>query len=234
MYKVFRVKYSKANSKAASGPSWTARPRQPEIPHASIRGSQARIKRLIDVCGSVAGLIFLSPLLFAIAAAVKISDGGSILYKQTRLGLNGRPFRIMKFRSMHPAAERDLGPVWSVPQDPRCTRLGGLLRRLGFDELPQLWNVLKGDMSLVGPRPERPEFVSEFRGEFPIYDVRHSVRSGITGYAQVHGWRGDTSVEMRLQHDLYYIENWSVSLDIRVLLLTVMHGWSERTRDGLN
>jgi lipopolysaccharide/colanic/teichoic acid biosynthesis glycosyltransferase len=188
---------------------------------------------VLDVCVAAAGLVVLSPLLCAIAAAVKISDGGSVLYTQTRLGLNGRPFKIVKFRTMHPTAERDLGPVWSVPQDPRCTRIGGVLRRRGLDELPQLWNVLLGDMSLVGPRPERPEFAAEFLAEFPLYDVRQTVRCGITGYAQVHGWRGDTSVEMRLRHDLFYVDNWSLALDARILLLTVVHGWSQKTRNGL-
>jgi lipopolysaccharide/colanic/teichoic acid biosynthesis glycosyltransferase len=189
------------------------------------------VKRFIDVCGAALGLIVLSPLLLIIAAAVKLTDGGSVLYRQTRVGLHRTPFVIFKFRTMHEGAERDLGPVWSVPRDPRCTKIGGLLRRLGLDELPQLWNILRGDMSLVGPRPERPEFVQKFSRSLPGYDYRHSVRSGLTGYAQVHGWRGDTSLEERLRHDLFYVEHWSLLLDARIFLLTFLHGWSQRTRN---
>jgi len=174
----------------------------------------------------------MSPVMMAITAALKMTDGGPVFYRQTRLSLNGAPFAILKFRTMHDGAERHLGPVWSVPRDPRCTKIGGLLRRLGLDEIPQLWNVLRGDMSLVGPRPERPEFVREFRAELPGYDLRHSVRCGLTGYAQIHGWRGDTSLEERLRHDLFYIRHWSLWMDARILLLTVVHGWSVRTRNG--
>jgi lipopolysaccharide/colanic/teichoic acid biosynthesis glycosyltransferase len=187
----------------------------------------------MDVCGAIAGVVLLSPLMVAIAVAVKLTDGGPILYRQTRIGLNRTRFTILKFRTMTTEAERDLGAVWSVLRDSRCTRIGGLLRRLGFDELPQLWNVLRGDMSLVGPRPERPEFIREFCSEFPNYDVRHSVRCGLTGYAQVHGWRGDTSIEERLRHDIFYIRRWSLLMDFRILALTLIHGWRERTRNGV-
>jgi len=179
------------------------------------------------------GLIFLAPLLGLIAAAVKFSDGGPILYRQVRVGLRGRRFTIIKFRTMSEDAEAQLGAIWSVPDDPRCTRIGHFLRRSGFDELPQLWNVLCGDMSLVGPRPERPEFTGEFGKELSSYDLRHEVQCGITGYAQVHGWRGFTSLEERLRHDLYYIRHWSFALELKVLLLTLIHGWSERTRCGV-
>jgi lipopolysaccharide/colanic/teichoic acid biosynthesis glycosyltransferase len=169
-------------------------------------------------------------LLALIAIVIRLTDGGPILYQQVRVGLDRRRFSIIKFRSMHENAERDLGPIWAVPCDPRCTRVGLFLRRFGLDELPQLWNVLRGDMSLVGPRPERPEFTREFRKEHRGYDVRHTVRPGITGYAQIHGWRGYTSLEERLRHDFYYVHNWSARLDLYVLLMTIVRGWSERTR----
>jgi putative colanic acid biosynthesis UDP-glucose lipid carrier transferase len=182
---------------------------------------------------AAAALILLSPLFAVLALAVQMSGRGPILYRQTRVGLNGRRFTIIKFRTMHEYAERDLGAIWSVPADPRCTRIGNHLRRYGLDELPQLWNILRGDMSLVGPRPERPEFTREFRKEHVKYDLRHVVRGGLTGYAQVHGWRGYTSLEERLRHDLYYVDNWSLRLDIYVVLMTFLHAWSERTRSGV-
>ena len=134
------------------------------------------------------------------------------------------PFMIWKFRSMRRHAEASTGPVWAVEDDPRRTRLGSFLRRWSIDELPQLWNVLVGDMSLVGPRPERPTFVAEFRKHLPQYMVRHRVKSGITGWAQVHGWRGNTSIRKRLEFDLYYIENWSLGLDFKILWMTLRHG----------
>jgi exopolysaccharide biosynthesis polyprenyl glycosylphosphotransferase len=189
-------------------------------------------KRVVDIILSITALVLLSPLFLAIAVAVRLTDGGSVLYRQVRVGLGKRRFTIIKFRTMHADAERHLGPIWSVPGDPRCTRLGYYLRRSGLDELPQLWNVLRGDMSLVGPRPERPEFTREFRKEHPTYDVRHMVRPGITGYAQIHGWRGYTSIEERLRHDIHYVQNWSLTLDGYVLLLTLFRGWSEKTRRG--
>jgi lipopolysaccharide/colanic/teichoic acid biosynthesis glycosyltransferase len=187
----------------------------------------------LDIGGAAAGLVSLSPLLALIAILVRLSDGGSVLYRQTRVGLNGRPFTIIKFRTMREDAERDLGAIWAVPHDPRCTRLGYYLRRFGFDELPQLWNVLRGDMSIVGPRPERPEFTREFRKEYQDYDLRQVVRGGLTGYAQINGWRGFTSLEDRLRHDTYYVRNWSLRLDLYIVLMTVFRGWSERTRTGL-
>jgi lipopolysaccharide/colanic/teichoic acid biosynthesis glycosyltransferase len=186
----------------------------------------------MDVIGSVVALTLLSPLLALIAAAIRLRDGGPIFYTQTRVGLNEEHFTILKFRTMIVDAEQDLGAIWAVPNDPRCTRLGALLRRFGLDELPQLWNVLRGDMSLVGPRPERPEFTREFEREHRYYSVRHAVRGGITGYAQVHGWRGYTSLEERLRHDLHYVSNWSLGLDVYVLFLTLTSAWSERTRCG--
>ncbi len=133
---------------------------------------------------------------------------------------------------MRENAERGLGAIWSVPRDPRCTPVGYYLRRSGFDEFPQLWNILRGDMSLVGPRPERPEFTQEFRKEHPGYDLRHTVSAGLTGYAQIHGWRGYTSIEERLRHDLHYVQHWSLRLDVFILIMTVFRGWSEQTRVG--
>ena len=156
-----------------------------------------------------------------------------MLYRQVRVGLNGKRFTIIKFRTMNIDAEEHLGAVWAVPNDPRCTRLGAALRRYGIDELPQLWNVLKGEMSIVGPRPERPEFTTGFRNEHALYDLRHTVRSGLTGYAQIHGWRGYTSLDERLRHDIFYVRNWSLWLDLRIMALTFVHGWSERPRNGV-
>jgi lipopolysaccharide/colanic/teichoic acid biosynthesis glycosyltransferase len=143
-----------------------------------------------------------------------------VLYVQDRMGLDGRVFRMLKFRTMVHDAESE-GPVWARERDPRATPIGGLLRRLGLDELPQLWNVLRGDMSLVGPRPERPIFIEQFRREVPGYMLRHKVKAGLTGWAQVHRWRGDTSLHERIEHDLYYIRNWSIGLDVRILIMTL-------------
>jgi lipopolysaccharide/colanic/teichoic acid biosynthesis glycosyltransferase len=202
-------------------------------PHESIAGWPGAVKRGLDITLSAAALAALAPLLLLIAAAVKLSDSGPVLYRQVRVGLDGKEFTIIKFRSMLANAEEHLGAVWSLPNDPRCTGLGSLLRRLGLDELPPLWNVLRGEMSLVGPRPERPEFIREFRQEYRLYGLRHTVRCGLTGYAQIHGWRGYTSVAERLRHDLFYVNNWSLLLDIKILAGTLVHGWSERTRQGV-
>lgn len=191
------------------------------------------MKRAMDCVVAAAALILLAPLLALIAVIVRAADGGAVFYRQTRVGFRGQVFTIYKFRTMNPDAERDLGPVWSVPHDPRCTRIGYYLRRLGFDELPQLWNILRGEMSFVGPRPERPCFTSEFREQYPDYDVRHRVQPGLTGYAQIHGWRGLTSLDERLRHDLYYVENWSLALDAYIFCMTALRGWSERTRSGI-
>jgi exopolysaccharide biosynthesis polyprenyl glycosylphosphotransferase len=186
------------------------------------------VKRSLDVAISGTSLLALSPLLAAIAAAIRLEDGGPVFYRQVRMGLDGRPFEIVKFRSMKVGAEDESGPTWAVREDPRRTRTGRLLRRTSLDELPQLWNVLRGEMSLVGPRPERPEFVRAFKDEFPQYMLRHRVRAGITGWAQVNGWRGNTSLTKRIEYDLYYIENWSLSLDIKILWLTAKYGLKHR------
>jgi Undecaprenyl-phosphate glucose phosphotransferase len=196
-----------------------------ESPHF---GLNLVVKRAMDVALAVVGLVLLAPLLALIAAVVKCSSPGPVFYRQERCGLNGKPFGMLKFRTMRVDAEARTGPVWAVKDDPRRTRLGSFLRRTSLDELPQLLNVLKGDMSLVGPRPERPVFIHQFRQTIPNYMARHCVKAGITGWAQVHGWRGNTSLRKRLQYDLYYITHWSPFLDIRILWLTVFRGLLHR------
>jgi len=193
-----------------------------------LTGWMSLVKRTLDIAISAALLVVFSPLLAAIAVAIRLSAGGSVFYRQRRMGLDGRPFDILKFRSMPPGAEDESGPAWATPDDPRPTRLGRVLRRWSLDELPQLVNVFKGEMSLVGPRPERPEFVREFKDKFPQYMLRHRVRAGMTGWAQVHGWRGNTSLTKRIEYDLYYIENWSLSLDLKILWMTLRHGLRSR------
>jgi exopolysaccharide biosynthesis polyprenyl glycosylphosphotransferase len=153
---------------------------------------------------------------------------GPVFYRQERMGLDGRRFRVYKFRSMFEDAERETGPVWARQDDPRRTPVGRVLRTLSLDELPQLWNVVRGDMSLVGPRPERPYFVEQFKQRVPQYMLRHKVRSGLTGWAQVNGLRGNTSIEKRIEYDLYYIENWSVALDFKIMWMTVLRVFFHR------
>ena len=188
-------------------------------------------KRGMDVAMAAAGLVVLSPLLGLIALAIRLSSPGPIFYSQERMGLDGRSFQMHKFRSMRDDAEADTGPVWASDEDGRRTRLGSLLRRSSLDELPQLWNVLKGDMSLVGPRPERPFFVHQFKTLIPQYMLRHKVKSGMTGWAQINGLRGNTSLEKRIEYDLYYIQNWSVALDVKIILLTIYRAWQHRHAD---
>jgi exopolysaccharide biosynthesis polyprenyl glycosylphosphotransferase len=182
------------------------------------------VKRAFDLIVSSLALLFLSPLMAFIALLIRLEDRGPVFYRQERMGLDGKAFQIVKFRSMKVGAEAQSGAVWAEKEDPRRTRVGRVIRAWSADELPQLWNVLRGDMSLVGPRPERPHFVEQFRSEYPHYMLRHKVRAGITGWAQVHGWRGNTSVRMRIEHDLYYIENWSLMLDLKILLMTLRYG----------
>jgi exopolysaccharide biosynthesis polyprenyl glycosylphosphotransferase len=179
-------------------------------------------KRTLDIVVAGVALILLSPMLGAVAIAVRLESRGPALFRQRRLGRDGREFDILKFRSMPVAAEEGVGPVRATRDDARPTRFGRALRRTSVDELPQLWNVLCGEMSLLGPRPERPFFVGEFRESIPRYLERHGVKSGITGWAQVNGLRGDTSIEERTRYDLWYVENWSLSLDLRILLLTLL------------
>ena len=188
-----------------------------------LRGFNSAVKRVIDIgCSSTALALLCGPMTI-IAAAIRLSSDGPILYRQERMGLDGQPFELLKFRSMYPDAERESGPVWASENDPRRTAVGKFLRRFSLDELPQLWNVLMGDMSLVGPRPERPFFVDQFKDRVPQYMLRHKVKAGITGWAQVNGWRGNTSIEKRIEYDLYYIENWSVALDFKIMWLTIMY-----------
>lgn len=179
------------------------------------------LKRTMDILLSAAALLALSPLLILIAVWIALDSRGPVLFGQQRIGQDGRRFVIFKFRTMRTDAEKRTGPVWAQKDDPRRTRFGRLLRKTNLDELPQLWNVLRGDMSLVGPRPERPFFVSQFKDDIPRYMARHSIRSGITGWAQVNGLRGNTSIEERTKFDLHYIENWSLLFDVKILLLTL-------------
>jgi undecaprenyl-phosphate glucose phosphotransferase len=180
-------------------------------------------KRIMDLAIASLVLTLLAPLFLVVAAAILIGSGRPIFYQQVRVGQGGRTFRMFKFRSMRVDAERETGPIWASDHDSRCTRIGDWLRHTNIDELPQLFNVLRGEMSLVGPRPERPVFVEQFRESIPGYDLRHAVPGGMTGWAQVHGWRGRTSLKKRIQYDLDYIERWSIGLDLRVLLMTFQH-----------
>jgi Undecaprenyl-phosphate glucose phosphotransferase len=188
-----------------------------------LQGFNSALKRSVDLAISSIALIVLGLPLAIIALAVRLGSRGPIFYHQERMSLDGRAFTVYKFRSMYLDAERETGPVFAREDDPRCTPVGRILRRFDLDELPQIWNVLKGDMSLVGPRPERPYFVEQFKQQFPQYMLRHKVRSGITGWAQVNGWRGNTSIEKRIEFDLYYIGNWSLRLDLKIMWLTVVN-----------
>lgn len=190
-----------------------------------LQGFNSLVKRGIDVGISALALSFLAIPFGLIAALVKATSDGPVFYRQVRMGLDGKSFTIVKFRSMLNDAEKDTGPVWARPDDPRVTGLGAFLRRSNLDELPQLWNVLRGDMSIVGPRPERPHFVEQFKHRIPQYMLRHKVKAGLTGWAQVNGWRGNTPLEKRIEYDLYYIENWSVRLDLKIMWLTLVNGF---------
>ena len=183
----------------------------------------AFIKRAMDVVGSIAALILFAPIMIVVAILIKISSPGKIFFLQERVGLHNRTFKMIKFRSM--ISEQGAKPGWTVPDDPRVTKIGKFIRKTSIDELPQLFNVLKGEMSLIGPRPEQPAYVEIFKEKIPRYMVKHQVRPGITGWAQVNGLRGDTSIPDRIDHDLYYIENWSVGLDLKIAVLTVFKGF---------
>jgi Undecaprenyl-phosphate glucose phosphotransferase len=197
-----------------------------EVP---LRGWNSMLKRVMDVVVGSGLLTFTTPFLLAIAAAIKWKGGkGPVFLRQERMTLDGKTFQIFKFRTMVDEAEKETGPVWASPEDPRRTPLGIWLRRFNLDEVPQLLNVVLGDMSLVGPRPERPPFVRQFKERIPQYMLRHRVKSGITGWAQVNGWRGNTSIEKRIEYDLYYIENWSLLLDVKILLLTLFRGFGQK------
>jgi len=193
----------------------------------ALRGWRLTLKRAVDVVGSGVGLIILSPFLVLIAVAIKLDSPGPVFYAQERMGLDARPFWCLKFRSMRTDAELN-GPGWTTEDDPRVTRIGKLIRRLSIDELPQLINVLLGDMSVVGPRPERPVYVDQFRRSIPRYMDRHREKAGMTGWAQVNGLRGDTSIAERLKYDLWYIENWSLWLDFKIILRTIFAIFGDR------
>ncbi|MFH1867660.1 MAG: undecaprenyl-phosphate glucose phosphotransferase, partial [Candidatus Omnitrophota bacterium] len=179
------------------------------------------LKRGVDLFGSSFGLLVLSPLFLIIAIAIKLTSQGPVFYVQKRIGEDGKRFTIFKFRTMKEKAEKGVGMVWAKKDDPRRIKIGGLLRKHNLDELPQLINVFKGEMSLVGPRPERPKFVGKFKENIPRYMSRHKIRSGMTGWAQVNGLRGDTSIEERTKYDIYYVENWSVMFDIKIILISI-------------
>jgi exopolysaccharide biosynthesis polyprenyl glycosylphosphotransferase len=193
-----------------------------------LQGLNAWVKRVLDILLSAAALVVLTIPMALIALIVKWTSPGPVFYRQERMGLDGKAFTVYKFRSMYQNAEDKSGPVWARDNDPRATPIGNWLRRFDLDELPQFWNVLRGEMSIVGPRPERPFFVQQFKHRIPQYMLRHKVKAGITGWAQVNGWRGNTSLEKRIEYDLYYIENWSVSLDLKIMWLTVVRGLFQR------
>ena len=190
-----------------------------------LRGFNSVLKRITDVAISSVALALLGLPFALIALLIKWTSRGPVFYKQERMGLDGKAFDVYKFRSMYEGAEDQTGPVWARDDDPRCTPVGRALRRFDIDELPQFWNVFRGDMSIVGPRPERPYFVEQFKHRIPQYMLRHKVKAGITGWAQVNGWRGNTSIEKRIEYDLYYIENWSVRLDLKIMWLTLLRGF---------
>ena len=185
----------------------------------------ALVKRAMDIVGSIVGIIVTSPLMLLMCLIIKLTSPGPLIYKQERVGLHNQTFWMYKFRSMEVQPEAEEKKAWTVKNDPRVTPIGKFMRHTSIDELPQLFNILKGNMSLVGPRPERPFFVEKFREEIPRYMVKHQVRPGLTGWAQVNGYRGDTSIRKRIECDLYYIENWSIGLDIKIIFLTFFKGF---------
>lgn len=196
------------------------------IRHVPLTGVfNATMKRIVDLAGALFGLIVFSPLMLVTALLIKITSPGPVLFSQERIGLHNRPFKMYKFRSMEvqdPGRERS---QWTTPHDPRVTPVGRFIRKTSIDEMPQFFNVLIGNMSLVGPRPDRPLFVEKFKEEIPRYMIKHQVRPGLTGWAQVNGYRGDTSITRRIEHDLYYIENWSLGFDFKIMFLTVFKGF---------
>jgi len=193
----------------------------------AMRGWRLAAKRAMDIVGATIGLILVSPLMLAIAIAIKLESPGPVFYVQERMGLDTRPFKMLKFRSMRVDAEKD-GPGWTKENDPRRTKVGTWIRRYSLDELPQFINVLMGDMSLVGPRPERPVYVEQFRQRIPRYMDRHREKAGVTGWAQVNGLRGDTSIAERTKYDLWYIENWSLWLDVKIIVRTILRVFTDR------
>ncbi len=182
-------------------------------------------KRIVDVITALAGLVVSSPVMLAAAIAVGCTSRGPVIFKQERIGLHNKPFRMYKFRTMEVQKPSREAQGWTTKNDPRVTRVGRFLRRTSIDELPQLFNILMGDMSVVGPRPERPQFVEKFKEEIPRYMVKHQVRPGLTGWAQINGYRGDTSIKRRIEYDIFYIENWTMSFDIKIMFLTIFKGF---------
>lgn len=183
------------------------------------------LKRCIDIVGSIAAIIIFSPLMFIVAILIKCTSEGPVMFSQERVGLHNKQFKMYKFRSMAVQQPKEERGAWTVEDDPRVTPIGKIIRRTSIDELPQLFNILKGDMSLVGPRPERPFFVEKFKEQIPRYMVKHQVRPGMTGWAQINGYRGNTSIKKRIEYDLYYIENWTLTFDIKILFLTIFKGF---------
>lgn len=183
------------------------------------------VKRLMDVFGALILIIVFSPFMLVAAVGIKLTGKGPLIFKQERVGLHNKPFKMYKFRTMEVQKEEEEKKGWTTKNDPRVTKIGKVLRRTSIDEMPQFFNVLKGDMSLVGPRPERPLYVEKFREEIPRYMIKHQVRPGITGWAQVNGYRGDTSIRKRIEFDLYYIENWTLGFDLKILFLTIFKGF---------
>jgi Undecaprenyl-phosphate glucose phosphotransferase len=192
-------------------------------------GWNSIFKRIFDLTLGSLILVITSPIMGVISFLIKWTSEGPILYRQERVGMDGHPFQMLKFRTMKMDAEKETGPVWAKENDPRRTKIGTFLRKTSLDELPQLLNVIKGEMSLVGPRPERPIFVEKFRNMIPSYMLRHKIKAGMTGWAQVNGWRGNTSIEKRIEHDLYYIQNWSIGFDLRILFITLWKGFFSRS-----
>ena len=186
---------------------------------------KATAKRAVDICGALVGIILFSPIMLVIATLIKLTSPGPIIFKQERVGLHNKPFMMYKFRSMVQQTEADEKKGWTVPGDPRVTRVGRFIRKTSIDEFPQFFNVLAGQMSLIGPRPERTQFVEMFKEEIPRYMIKHQVRPGMTGWAQVNGLRGDTSIYERVKYDIWYIENWTMSLDVKILFLTIFKGF---------
>lgn len=185
----------------------------------------ATMKRLVDIAGAVFGLVIFSPIMLVTALLVKVTSPGPVLYSQERVGLHNHTFKMYKFRSMEVQDPKKERSQWTTPHDPRVTPIGKFIRKTSIDEMPQFFNILVGDMSLVGPRPERPLFVEKFKEEIPRYMIKHQVRPGLTGWAQVNGYRGDTSITKRIEHDLYYIENWSLGFDFKIMFLTIFKGF---------
>jgi Undecaprenyl-phosphate glucose phosphotransferase len=188
-------------------------------------GWDSVFKRMFDLILGTLILVIVSPMILIISLLIKLTSKGPIFYRQERVGMDGRIFQMLKFRTMKVDSEKETGPIWAKENDPRRTKMGAFLRKTSLDELPQLFNVFRGEMSLVGPRPERPHFVEEFRNQIPLYMLRHKTKAGMTGWAQVNGWRGNTSLEKRVEHDLYYIQNWSIGFDMRILFVTLWRGF---------